>query len=206
MFKEIRMLATGLSQQSVLYHSIPLEHAINLLRNNRLYGLNCHRMWNDGRVIWDHNHTDYDKHQWVKGVNFSRSKHFTANWHHLKARMILTLDWNKLKTKYKFVPYTWFEIHPKGKGIFKAEAEEFMALEYTGKSGDGHHIVKSLDAKSPKNRIDNILKYVVSIELIVPVYAVKQKNGSVVKAEKLLKKVNIPYRISTETAPFLEKL
>ncbi len=59
--------------------------------------------------------------------------------------------------------------------------------------------------KSPKNRIDNILKYVVSIELIVPVYAVKEKDRLVAKAEKLLKKVNIPYRISTETAPFLEK-
>lgn len=207
MFKERRMLATGLNQQNVLYHSIPLEHAVNVIRNNRIYGMNYHRMWEDGRVLWNRNHPDYSKHQWVKGINFSRSKHFTVNWHHLKPRLVLTFDWDKLKTRYKFIPYTWFELHPKGKGIFKAEAEEFLPMEYTEKSGDGS---LKLEGKNAKNRIDDVLSYVVSAELIVPVvdltgYPSKTVGRNAKEVEKLLKKYNIPHRISTETVAFLEK-
>lgn len=202
MFKETRMVATGISQQNVLYHSIPLEHVPNLLKNNRMYGMNCHRMWEDGRVLWDWEHPDYMKHRWVKGVNFSRNKHFAVNWHHLKPRLVLTLDWWKLKTKYKFVQYTWFERHPKSEGIFKAEAEEFLVLEKTNKQGDGN---LKLDGKSAKNRIDNILDYVVSMELIVPAYQVKENKTKVVHVEKLIKQSKIPHRISIETASFLEK-
>lgn len=107
-----------------LYHAITHERAIIALTENKLGGYSIQRYWRDGRRRKD-DEEGYESGLWMRGISLTRDVDFAKSWNDV----IFVFDQEKLKTKYKLLPYNWgYSI---GGGYIqgskaKREREEFL--------------------------------------------------------------------------------
>jgi hypothetical protein len=112
-----------------LYHAINSDRAIIALNENKLGGYSFQRTWEGGKRLKD-DQSGYEDSLFLRGISTTRDITYANNWNDI----IFVFDKNKLKTKYKIVPYNWgYSI---GKGYkqgarMKKEREEFVI---TGRS------------------------------------------------------------------------
>jgi len=120
-----------------LYHAITHERAIKALDENKLGGYTIQRYWKDGRRRKD-DEPDYESGLWMRGLSLTRDIEFAKTWNDV----IFVFDQEKIKTKYKLLPYNWgYSI---GNGYkqgarMKREREEFLitgiSSEHNPKTG-----------------------------------------------------------------------
>jgi hypothetical protein len=113
---------------SPLYHAIKSDRAIMALKENRLGGYSFQRFWEGGKRLKD-DQPGYEDSSYLRGISTTRDVEYANNWNDV----IFVFDKDKLKQKYKIVPYNWgYSI---GKGYkqgarMKKEREEFVITGY----------------------------------------------------------------------------
>jgi len=111
-----------------LYHAIKSENAILALKEDKLGGYSIQRFWPDGKRLKDDN-PEYNTSNFMRGISVTRDIEYANKWNDV----IFVFDPNKIKTKYKVIPYNWgYSI---GKGYIqgskmKREREEFIITGY----------------------------------------------------------------------------
>lgn len=107
-----------------LYHAIKSVNAIIALNENRLGGYSFQRTWEGGKRLKD-DQPGYEDSSFLRGISTTRDIEYANSWNDV----IFVFNKDKLKTKYKIVPYNWgYSI---GKGYkqgarMKKEREEFV--------------------------------------------------------------------------------
>ena len=152
-----------------LYHAIKHEWAIKALSDNKLGCYSTQRYWKDGKRRKD-DEEDYDSGLWMRGLSLTRDIEYAKTWNDI----IFVFDREKLKHKYKLLPYNWgYSIgggYKQGDRA-KREREEFL---FTGvddinnpRTGK-HYKDKYLNYKAfdimkntPKGYIEPLDKYLV---------------------------------------------
>lgn len=118
---------------SLLYHAVKIEYAVNQLANDKIEGRSHQRVWPDGvRRKEDDEH--YEDHWLLKGISTTRDFSFAARW----GGVVFILDRDRLAHNYKIVPYNW-GFHIGGNYVqkdIKREREEFVVFNVLKKSFD----------------------------------------------------------------------
>lgn len=107
----------------LLYHAIKSDRAIIALNDNKLGGYSYQRIWGDGKRLKEDS-PEYKNSDYLRGISTSRDIEYCAKWNDI----IFVFDKEKIKNKYKILPYNWgFHI---GNGYrqrsIKREREEFI--------------------------------------------------------------------------------
>jgi hypothetical protein len=143
-----------------LYHAITFDRALKALEENKLGGYSIQRVWNDGKRLKD-DQPGYDESDFMRGISTSRDIDYCAKWNDI----IFIFDQNKLKTKYKIVPYNWgYSIgHGYNKDSrMKREREEFVITGFSeGQKNDEHNLKFMKMIKKPKGFIESLDKYLI---------------------------------------------
>jgi len=109
-----------------LYHAIKTKYANIALEKNELDIYSYQRYWANGKRYKD-NEPEYKNSFFYRGLSLTRDINYAKNW----ASVILVFDTNKLKEKYKIVPYNWgFSIGNITNQNIKKEKEEFLIVSY----------------------------------------------------------------------------
>lgn len=118
---------------SLLYHAVKIEYAVNQLANDKIEGYSSQRVWPDGvRRKEDDEH--YEDHWLLKGISTTRDFSFAKGFN----GVVYILDRDAIAHNFKIVPYNWgFHI---GGGYaqkdIKREREEFIVFNTLKKSFD----------------------------------------------------------------------
>ena len=83
-----------------LYHAIKSDRAIKALEENKLGGYSTQRTWEGGKRLKD-DQPGYDESDYIRGISTSRDIDYCAKWNDI----IFIFDQDKLKNKYKVIPY-----------------------------------------------------------------------------------------------------
>jgi len=119
----ITKLYEFLNQSTYLYHNLDIERLYEFIENDELLGYSSQRFWEDGLGRKD-NDSDYETSYWYKGISTTRDLNFAKYW---GKHAIIVFDRDKLKTKYKIVPYQWnYTIGADYVKDYKKEREEFV--------------------------------------------------------------------------------
>jgi len=143
-----------------LYHAIKSDRAVKALEENKLGGYSTQRIWDDGKHFKD-DQPEYDKSNFMRGISTSRDIDYCANWNDI----IFIFDQDKLKTKYKVIPYNWGNSIGRGYiqgSRMKREREEFIITGFSkGLKKDKHNIkfMKMID--KPKGYIEPLDRYLI---------------------------------------------
>lgn len=130
-----------------LYHAIEFRRAENALKNNKLDCYSFQRTWPEGKRLKDDQPGYYDS-QYLRGISLTRDFEYAKSWNDI----VFQFDQDKLKHKWKIVPYNWgYSI---GKGYkqghrMKREREEFLITGMTNE----------LDSENPVGSIYPLDKY-----------------------------------------------
>lgn len=112
-----------------IFHAIKSENAIKALEENELKGYSIQRTWQGGRRLKDDD-PDYESSDFLRGISLTRDPEYANKWHDI----IFVFDKEKLRTKYKMIPYNWgYSI---GRGYrqgsrAKREREEFLITGFS---------------------------------------------------------------------------
>lgn len=145
-----------------LYHAIKSDRAIKALEENKLGGYSIQRTWAGGKRLKD-DQPGYEESNFMRGISTSRDIDYCAKWNDI----IFIFDQNKIKTKYKVVPYNWgYSI---GRGYnqgsrVKREREEFVITGFSeGKMKDDDECnFKFMEmVQKPKGYIEPLDKYLI---------------------------------------------
>jgi len=144
--------------RSNLYHAIKTEYALTALDKNKLAAHSIQRYWPDGKRRKD-DEEGYDESYFLRGLSLTRDKKYAANWNNI----IFEFDQEKLKNKYKIIPYNWgFSI---GGGYkkqnHKREKEEFLIVSKEESSFNNKEFLNMI--KKPGGYIYPLDKYLVGI-------------------------------------------
>ena len=107
-----------------LYHALEAKYAINALELNRLDCYGFQRTWPGGKRLKD-DMPGYDDSWWMRGISLTRDVEYAKKWQ----SVVFIFDQDKLKQKYKIVPYNWGYSIGRGyeQGMnMKREREEFL--------------------------------------------------------------------------------
>lgn len=114
---------------SPIFHAIKHENAVPALLENKLGGYSIQRTWEGGKRLKD-DMPGYEESNYLRGISATRDINYANSWNDV----IFVFDLNKIKTKYKVVPYNWgYSI---GKGYrqdsrAKREREEFIITGFS---------------------------------------------------------------------------
>jgi hypothetical protein len=135
------------SSRAPLYHAIKFDRGKRALYNNKLDCYSFQRTWPEGKRLKDDQPGYYDS-QYLRGISLSRDFNYAKNWNDI----VFEFDQDKLKHKFKIIPYNWgYSI---GGGYIqgdrmKREREEFLITGVTDK----------LDINQPVGSIEPLDKY-----------------------------------------------
>lgn len=145
---------------SPLYHAIKSPNAIKALQDDKLGGYSIQRAWENGKRYKD-DQPEYEDSFFMRGISTSRDIEYCSKWNDV----IFVFDTNKLKTKYKVIPYNWgYNI---GRGYnqgarVKREREEFIITGYShpkdNEDEDNNRSFMDM-IKSPEGYIEPLSKY-----------------------------------------------
>lgn len=158
------------SSRATLFHGMALEHALTALTNNELLGLTTQRWWPDGRRRTD-SEPDYHDSYWMKGVSLTRDANFAKSW----GGVVLELDQEKLKHRFKIIPFNWLYSNANS-AIRKKEREEFLVVSATPDKFMRElttddieaSVVPTIDMErftAPGGKVRNLDSYIVSIRV-----------------------------------------
>ncbi len=142
-----------------LYHAIKPEFAIPALKTNKLDCYSFQRSWPGGIRMKD-DQPGYDESDWMRGLSLTRDVQFAKNW----GGVVFVFDQEKLKTKYKIVPFNWgFSI---GNGYeqgmrAKREREEFLITGLLKGPVSNRDFLKARE--KPDGKIEPLDKYLKGI-------------------------------------------
>lgn len=108
---------------SPLFHALKSSYAKKALEENKLGGYSHQRYWKGG-IRYKDDHPNYENSDYIRGISTTRDIEYASKWNEI----IFVFDSNKLKQKYKIIPYNWgFLIggNYKQKSI-KREKEEYV--------------------------------------------------------------------------------
>lgn len=143
-----------------LYHALKSEYAHKALIENKLGGYSIQRTWEGGKRLKD-DQPGYNESDFIRGISTSRDVDYCARWNDV----IFIFDQNKLKTKYKVVPYNWgYSI---GRGYkqgsrAKREREEFVITGFSKGLKDDERNLKFMEmVKKPEGYIEPLDNYLI---------------------------------------------
>lgn len=156
-----------------LYHAIKIKYALNALEKNALDAYSIQRYWSGGKRKKD-NEPDYDDSYFYRGISLTRDKQYAIKWENI----IFEFDQQKLKQKYKIIPYNWgYSISNTNRQNYKKEKEEFLIVSKTEKSyPDDIDFLKMLE--KPGGTIKPLDKYLIGIYINERTYNVYTKNDT----------------------------
>lgn len=134
------------SSRAPLYHAISFNRCKEALDKNSLDCYSFQRTWPDGKRLKDDQDGYYDS-QYLRGISLTRDFEYAKGWNEI----VFEFDQDKLKQKWKVVPYNWgYSI---GKGYIqshrmKREREEFLIIGIT----DELNINKPVGSIKPLDR------------------------------------------------------
>jgi hypothetical protein len=112
-----------------LYHALNIDNALMALTENKLGGYGIQRFWEDGKRKKD-DEAGYESGKWMRGLSLTRDVDYAATWNDV----MFVFDQEKLKHKYKIIPYNWgYSIgggYIQGANV-KREREEFLITGYS---------------------------------------------------------------------------
>jgi hypothetical protein len=108
-----------------LFHGMKLEYAAQALRDNKMLATTTQRWWPDGKRRKDDD-PEYQGSYWMKGLSFTRDREYAISW----GGVVFVIDQDKLRQKYKFIPFNWGYSLPRGNN-HKREREEFLVVQAT---------------------------------------------------------------------------
>ena len=145
---------------SVLYHAIKSDRAITALNENKLGGYSIQRTWDGGKRLKD-DHPEYDNSNYLRGLSTSRDIEYCAKWNDV----IFVFDKEKIKNKYKILPYNWGYSIGRGynQGInAKREREEFIITGFNkGFKSDDRNQKFFKMYSNPNGYIEPLDKYLI---------------------------------------------
>jgi len=169
-----------------LYHAIKSDRAIKALEENKLGGYSIQRTWEGGKRLKD-DQPGYEESNFMRGISTSRDIDYCARWNDI----IFIFDQDKLKTKYKVVPYNWgYSI---GRGYkqgsrMKREREEFVMTGFSeGKmKDDDEGNSKFMEMiKKPEGYIEPLDKYLIGFFISERVEKyIDEKDKEILKSHK----------------------
>jgi hypothetical protein len=148
-----------------LYHAIKPEYAINSLNTNKLDCYSIQRTWPNGIRLKD-DHPEYENSDYLRGLSLTRDIDYAKNWQSI----VFVFDQEKLKTKWKLLPYNWgYSIGGDYKqGIrAKREKEEFLITGFSKGPLKREKFLKEI--QTPQGEIAPLDKYLKGF-LINPEY------------------------------------
>lgn len=148
---------------NIIFHAIKHENAIPALEENKLGGYSIQRIWERGKRLKD-DMPGYEESNYLRGISATRDIEYANNWNDI----IFVFDLDKIKTKYKVVPYNWgYSI---GRGYrqdsrAKREREEFIITGFSKSitdedKDDRFRKFKKMISK-PKGYIEPLDKYLI---------------------------------------------
>ena len=156
-----------------LYHGIKTEYAINALEKNALDAYSIQRYWADGKRKKD-NEPGYKDSYFYRGISLTRDKQYANSWE----SVIFEFDQQKLKQKYKIIPYNWgYSIGVNFNQNIKREKEEFLIVSKTEKSyPNSKDFLKMLE--TPGGTIKPLDKYLTGIYINKTSYNIYTDNNN----------------------------
>lgn len=169
-FKVNPTLKTLTKQYNLLYHGLKSKYALLALENNKLNGYSLQRIWKNWKRYQD-NHPEYNESDYLRGISTTRDIEYANKF---GGGIIFIFDKDKLRTKFKIIPYNWgYNIGNGYINNIKKEKEEFVITGFdknylinsiTGEKYDDEDTVfnKYIDMiESPKGAIDPLNKYLI---------------------------------------------
>jgi hypothetical protein len=130
------------------------------LENNSLGGYSFQRTWAGGKRLKD-DMPGYNESDYLRGISATRDPEYANNWNDV----IFVFDLDKIKTKYKIVPYNWgYSIGGGYRQDYrsKREKEEFIATGYNKGFEDDKNNEKFIKMISkPNGYIEPLNKYLI---------------------------------------------
>lgn len=140
-----------------------LKYFAQAMRENRLVGSSSQRYWDDGRRRKD-DEPDYRDSNWMKGLSFTRDKHFAMRW----GGAVIAVDQSKIAQRNKIVPFNWgysiANIPGDKPQHHKREREEFVITHKGGTYEDD-----TLGFLAPQGEIQNLSSFLLGIWLDIDV-------------------------------------
>lgn len=132
-----------------LYHAIEFKRALSALSDNKLDCYSFQRICPGGKRLKD-DHPDYYNSEYLRGISLTRDFNYAKNWNNI----VFEFDQEKLRQKFKIVPYNWG--YSVGRGYkqghrMKREREEFLIVGTT----------KDLNIEKPFGSIQPLDKYLI---------------------------------------------
>lgn len=162
---------TLLSEGNVnpLFHALESSYAKKALEENKLDCYSHHRMW-EGGVRYKDDHPKYEKSDYYRGLATTRDIEYASQFNNI----IFVFDGNKIKQKYKVLPYNWGYLIGRGyqQKSIKREKEEFIITGYSylkdiekdeDYEDDQRHLNIQISRmlQKPKGSIEPLNKYLV---------------------------------------------
>jgi hypothetical protein len=194
-FKVNPTLKTLTKQYNLLYHGLKSKYATLALENNKLNGYSLQRIWKNWKRYQD-DQPEYNDSDYLRGISTTRDIEYANRF---GGGIIFIFDKDKLKSKFKILPYNWgYNIGNGYRSNIKREKEEFVITGFdknylinsiTGEKYDDEDTVfnKYIDMiESPKGAIDPLDKYLIGFfisEIFIDTIDIKTLNK--LKSNKL---------------------
>jgi hypothetical protein len=167
-----------------LYHAIKSDRAIKALEENKLGGYSIQRTWEGGKRLKD-DQPGYEESNFMRGISTSRDIDYCARWNDV----IFIFDQDKLKNKYKVVPYNWgYSI---GRGYkqgsrSKREREEFVITGFSEGLKNNDRNLKFMEMiNKPEGYIEPLDKYLIGFFISDRVEKyIDEKDKTILKSHK----------------------
>lgn len=144
---------------SLLYHAIKSDRAIKALTGNKLGEHSFQRTWEGGKRLKDDD-PKYEKSDYLRGISTSRDIEYCAKWNDV----IFVFDREKIKNKYKILPYNWgYHIgYDYNQRSIKREREEFIITGFNKNiKRDPRNLKFMKMLETPNGYIEPLDKYLI---------------------------------------------
>ncbi len=141
---------------SLIFHAIKCENVISALKENKLGGYSTQRIWDDGKRLKD-DMPGYEESNFLRGISATRDIEYANKWNDI----IFVFDYDKIKTKYKTIPYNWgYSIGGRYRQNHrsKREREEFIITGINKKDNNFNFIEMR---STPNGYIEPLDKYLI---------------------------------------------
>lgn len=117
-----------------LFHALNVSYAKKALEENKLGGYSHQRSW-EGGIRYKDDHPKYEESDYIRGISTTRDIEYASKFN----QIIFVFDSDKIKQKYKVLPYNWGYLIGKGykQKSIKREREEFIVT--------GHSYLKDVE-------------------------------------------------------------
>lgn len=162
------------SNRAKLYHGIKIEYAINALENNKLDTYTFQRFWPNGKRLKD-NDPEYNNSHYYRGLSLTRDIKYAMDW----SDIIFVFNTNKLRERYKIIPYNWgYSIGSSKNQNIKREREEFLVTSTINKPLSNIELANVL--KTPGGTVKPLSTYLEGFYISEDVYDIYTEDGKVI--------------------------